>query len=923
MTRGVFFIILGGLILFYVYPSFSATINVPGDSATIQAGINGAVDGDTVLIADGTYTGEGNRDIDFLGKAIVVISENGPEYATIDCQADSSNPHRAFIFYQHEDTLSVLNGFSLINGYGLADHDNYMVSDKSIGGSILCIDSSSPMIEYCLFVSNIAYWGGAISIDESSPLLISCKFYDNISNYGGAVAGLYTSSKFVNCEFQNNIAIPMETGMSHVVGGAILLGNGSPLIDGCDFTENKAYGFYENGNAINVWGGAVFVGESTPTINGCGFYRNGLVNRTNNMVGTAMCFEPTSIVSITACEVLENYIYDSNENTFGYGAICAWNCSLSVQGSSISKNKVSSALYLSNNLYANIENCILINNSSFYSAIINDGSFPVNISKSIIALTDGMAVKCQGSKKAESAEFCFLNNTTSIPNNINMPDNLILNEKDLAVNLSCCDIYGNFGGDWIDCISDQADLNGNISEDPLFCDTSMGDYHIDACSPCAPDKNSCSSLIGAYGIACNNLYCGPVWHVAVSGNDTTGDGSESNPFATIQYAIDASQNGDTVSVNSGIYTGDGNRDIHFAGKAIVLMSMHGSDSTIIDAQGLGRGFYLDNTNEDTLTVIRGFTITNGWTGDNGGGVYCLNSSPSFNNCKLQSNVGHDFGGGFYCVNGEPKIENCEFLNNTCNAFGGGVFVYSNAYPTITNCIFDGNSSQAGGGLWIQDADCLVENCLFINNSGLGLSDSICYSSAIATTGSIARVNNCTIIGNDTTCSILLLGPDSTTFTNCLIAYSGMSAVSCYYAETVLPNFQCCNIYGNIGGDWVGCIADQLYFNGNFSLNPRFCIADNLGYYLASNSPCLSQNNSCGVLIGAYGLGCDYLCGDANDDGNVNIFDVTYIISYLYMSAPPPPDPQMADVNDDDIINIFDITYLITYLYLEGPEPSCT
>ena len=64
------------------------------------------------------------------------------------------------------------------------------------------------------------------------------------------------------------------------------------------------------------------------------------------------------------------------------------------------------------------------------------------------------------------------------------------------------------------------------------------------------------------------------------------------------------------------------------------------------------------------------------------------------------------------------------------------------------------------------------------------------------------------------------------------------------------------------------------------------------------------------------------CGDVNDDGIVNIFDVTYLIDYLYMGGPPPPDPQTTDVNNDNVVNIFDITYLITYLYLDGPEPNC-
>jgi len=67
---------------------------------------------------------------------------------------------------------------------------------------------------------------------------------------------------------------------------------------------------------------------------------------------------------------------------------------------------------------------------------------------------------------------------------------------------------------------------------------------------------------------------------------------------------------------------------------------------------------------------------------------------------------------------------------------------------------------------------------------------------------------------------------------------------------------------------------------------------------------------------------DFVCGDANDDESVNIFDITYIINYLYLEGPPPDPPEAADVNNDAAINIFDVTYLINHLYMEGPAPTC-
>ena len=68
--------------------------------------------------------------------------------------------------------------------------------------------------------------------------------------------------------------------------------------------------------------------------------------------------------------------------------------------------------------------------------------------------------------------------------------------------ISCSNIFGNAGGDWAGCLIGLENVDGNISTDPLFCDTSSGDFALRDISPCAQLNNSCGELIGALGIEC-------------------------------------------------------------------------------------------------------------------------------------------------------------------------------------------------------------------------------------------------------------------------------------------------------------------------------------------------------------------------------------------------------------------------------------
>lgn len=126
---------------------FGGTLSVPSGYDTIQAAIDAAADGDVVTLADGTYTGEGNRNIDFGGKAITVQSENGPEACIIDCE----DRGRGFYFHQGEGALSVLRGVTITNGVGFTSLNGFAPPH---GGGGICCSGASPVIENCIITKN-------------------------------------------------------------------------------------------------------------------------------------------------------------------------------------------------------------------------------------------------------------------------------------------------------------------------------------------------------------------------------------------------------------------------------------------------------------------------------------------------------------------------------------------------------------------------------------------------------------------------------------------------------------------------------------------------------------------------------------------------------------------------------------------------
>jgi hypothetical protein len=440
---------------------------------------------------------------------------------------------------------------------------------------------------------------------------------------------------------------------------------------------------------------------------------------------------------------------------------------------------------------------------------------------------------------------------------------------------------------------------------------------------------------------------------------------------TIQAGIDAAAPGDTVLVSDGLYTGDGNRDIDFGGKTVVLKSETGSDYTIIDCEGISgdphRGFFF-HRGENNATIVEGFTIKNGYGYDNGqgwtigGAVYC-DSSPTFVNCVFHQNQA-SWGSGMYCLSSSPQLIECTFSENGYGytSSGGGLYCkYSSLM--LTGCTFKDNRADEqspGGGFhcWLSTAT--LTNCSFIGNRAYSGGAISSYWSTMTVTGGVfignrtesyfwmsltfgggmyiyssdATLTNCTFGEN----GAYALGEDghgyggavaisnSEEFTcsmdNCLIAFNeGDDAVNCSGNLPYVVDLACCDIFGNQGGDWVGYIADQAEQNGNFSADPLFCDPPSGDFYLDAASPAAPSNNDCGILIGALGLGCGYICADTDSDGHINVGDAVFIVSYFFNSG-PAPDPLCAgDANGDDVVDIGDAAYLVNYIFKDGPAPA--
>ncbi len=245
----------------------------------------------------------------------------------------------------------------------------------------------------------------------------------------------------------------------------------------------------------------------------------------------------------------------------------------------------------------------------------------------------------------------------------------------------------------------------------------------------------------------------------------SGNGSAMAPFQTIARAMSAAVSGDEIILRDGIYEGSGNRDIAFDGRTLVVRSENGPANCVLELRDLGRAFSVGYAVGEAAR-IEGLTFRDGRDGTDGGGaIRILGSSLTIQDCIFESCQTFGKGGAIRLDNSGTQILDCVFRGNSTELLadysqGGAIYFRGDsntlAWPPnakhplparILRCQFEGNESVQGGAIQTDESLPLsISHCTFFGNVARDSGGAIA-NSGWTYWGGGGKVDDCLFVGN--------------------------------------------------------------------------------------------------------------------------------------------------------------------------------
>lgn len=484
------------------------TIRVPSEEPTIRAAVMAAASGDTILVADGVYSGDGNRVISFGGKDLVLHSENGPAVTIIDCGDSLGGLFDGFRVTANQDSASLVRGFTVRNAdnavvleasprlqwlvlenntrgiltYGSLNTTMDSLTIRANQTGLASEEYATITLRHSLIVANTV----GISLSDGTIRMDSCRVDSNAIGMDLVHASITLDS----CRLAHN-GTGVRTNVGPVLGVAslnqcLLDSNGVAVYGDCRVRNSTIRGgqvgidlaFPDHARLDTV----LITGVSESALRHLLNPRTSLPIGADTRTGTPgflvrqswIVENPGSSATIESAQDGDYNVLQIDSTVIaGNGGRMTIGGALSMYGTRYVEN--GGPLHCSVNDYVygrrSIEACTFAGNDSGALLIYADSAL-LEIRRTIVADNGGAGIAYHTKDSSQPL-------------------------------LSCNNVYGNLEGDYAGVI-DSAASAGNISAPPRFCNPSAGDYALFDISPCNPVNNPCSTLIGALSVDCIN-----------------------------------------------------------------------------------------------------------------------------------------------------------------------------------------------------------------------------------------------------------------------------------------------------------------------------------------------------------------------------------------------------------------------------------